>query len=60
MGLVSVWQIHSLIIPQLISYTQDVDYTHTEGFKHFKACYNVKNAWVACNNLNGAYPSAEQ
>ena len=44
---------------QLISYSQDVNYTWTEGFKQFKAQYNVKNVWAACNDLNGAYPSAE-
>ena len=44
---------------QLVSYAQDVDYTRTEGFKHFKARYNVKNARAACNNPNGIYPSAE-
>ena len=44
---------------QLVSYTQDVDYTWTEGFKQFKARYNVKNAWAACNDLNGAYLLAE-
>ena len=44
---------------QLVSYTQDVDYTCTEGFKHFKARYNVKNARNTCNNPNGVYPSAK-
>ena len=44
---------------QLVSYAQDVDYTRTEGFKQFKARYNVKNARVARNNPNGAYPSAK-
>ena len=44
---------------QLISYTQDVDYTHMEGFKQFKAHYNVKNAWAARNDPNGVYPSPE-
>ena len=44
---------------QLVSYTQDVDYTHTKGFKHFKVWYNVKNAWVTRNNPNGVYPLAE-
>ena len=43
----------------LVSYTQDVDYTRTEGFKQFKAKYNVKNARAACNDPNGMYPSAE-
>ena len=44
---------------QLVSYAQDVDYTHTEGFKRFKAWYNIKNARTACNDPNMAYPSAE-
>ena len=44
---------------QLVSYTQDVDYTHTEGFKQFKAHFNIKKAHSACNNPNGVYPSAE-
>ena len=44
---------------QLVSYTQDVDYTHTEGFKQFKAKYNVKNVRAAHNNPNGVYPLAE-
>ena len=43
----------------LVSYAQDVDYTQTEGFKQFKAKYNVKNARSARNNPNMAYPSAE-
>ena len=44
---------------QLISYAQDVDYTRTEGFKQFKAWYNVKNVRAARNDLNAVYPSAE-
>ena len=44
---------------QLVSYAQDIDYTHTEGFKQFKARYNVKNARAARNDPNGVYPSAE-
>ena len=44
---------------QLVSYTQDINYTHTEGFKQFKAHYNIKNAWSACNDPNGVYPSLE-
>ena len=44
---------------QLISYTQDIDYTCTEGFKQFKVWYNVKNARAACNDPNGVYPSPE-
>ena len=44
---------------QLVSYAQDVDYTHTEGFKQFKTKYNVKNTRAACNDPNMVYPSAE-
>ena len=44
---------------QLVSYAQDIDYTCTEGFKQFKAKYNVKNARAACNDPNSIYPSAE-
>ena len=44
---------------QLISYTQDIDYIHMEGFKQFKVRYNVKNAQAARNDPNAAYPSAE-
>ena len=44
---------------QLVSYAQDIDYTHTEGFKQFKAKYNVKNARAARNDPNSVYPSAE-
>ena len=43
----------------LVSYSQDVNYTRTEGFKQFKVRYNVKNAWAACNDPNAAYPLAE-
>ena len=43
----------------LIAYAQDVDYTRTEGFKQFKAKYNVKNARSARNDPNVAYLSAE-
>ena len=43
----------------LVSYSQDVDYTRTEGFKQFKARYNIKNARAARNDPNGVYPSAE-
>ena len=43
----------------LVSYAQDIDYTHTAGFKQFKVRYNVKNARAACNDPNGVYPSAE-
>ena len=44
---------------QLVSYSQDVDYTRTEGFKQFKSHYNVKNARAAHNDPQGAYLSAE-
>ena len=44
---------------QLVSYTQDINYTRTEGFKQFKVRYNIKNAQAAHNNPNVAYPSAE-
>ena len=43
----------------LVSYSQDVNYTRTEGFKQFKSKYNVKNARAARNDPNAAYPSAE-
>ena len=43
----------------LVSYSQDVNYTRTEGFKQFKAKYNVKNAWSTRNDPNAAYPLAE-
>ena len=44
---------------QLVAYAQDVNYTRTDGFKQFKARYNVKNARAAHNNPNGVYPSPE-
>ena len=44
---------------QLIAYAQDVDYTRMEGFKQFKAQYNIKNARAAHNDPNGVYPSPE-
>ena len=44
---------------QLVSYAQDINYTCTEGFKQFKAQYNVKNMRAARNDPNGIYPSAE-
>ena len=44
---------------QLVAYAQDIDYTRTEGFKRFKAWYNVKNARATCNDPHGIYPSAE-
>ena len=43
----------------LVSYSQDVNYTQTEGFKQFKVKYNVKNTRSARNDPNTAYPSAE-
>ena len=44
---------------QLVSYAQDIDYTRTEGFKQFKAWYNVKHTRAARNDPNGVYPSPE-
>ena len=44
---------------QLVAYSQDVDYTWTEGFKWFKSRYNIKNTCVTHNDPRGAYPSAE-
>ena len=44
---------------QLVSYAQDIDYTRTEGFKQFKARYNVKNARATRNDPNSVYPLAE-
>ena len=44
---------------QLVSYAQDIDYTRTEGFKQFKAQYNVKNTRATRNDPNAVYPSAE-
>ena len=44
---------------QLVAYAQDIDYTRTEGFKQFKARFNVKNARSARNDPNGVYPSPE-
>ena len=44
---------------QLVSYTQEVDYTRTEGFKQFKVQYNIKNARASRNDPNGVYPSPE-
>ena len=43
----------------LISFTQDIDYTKTEGFKQFKVLYNHKNTHATHNNPRGAYPWAE-
>ena len=44
---------------QLVGYAQDVNYTWMEGFKQFKSRYNIKNAWAAHNDPNGAYLLAE-
>ena len=44
---------------QLVSYAQDVNYTCTEGFKRFKARYNIKNARAAHNDPNRVYPLAK-
>ena len=44
---------------QLVSYAQEIDYTRTEGFKQFKAKYNIKNTCAARNDPNAIYPSAE-
>ena len=44
---------------QLIASAQDIDYTRTEGFKQFKARYNVKNARAARNDPNTIYPAPE-
>ena len=44
---------------QLVAYAQDIDYTRTEGFKQFKARFNVKNARAARNDPNAVYPLAE-
>ena len=43
----------------LVFFAQDVDYTRMEGFKRFKACYNVKNMRATHNDPCGAYPTAE-
>ena len=43
----------------LVGFSQDVDYTRTEGFKQFKARYNHKNARAARNDPNAIYPPAE-
>ena len=44
---------------QLVAYAQDIDYTCTEGFKQFKAWYNIKNARATRNDPNAVYPSPE-
>ena len=43
----------------LVSFSQDVDYTRSKGFKQFKARYNRKNARAARNDPTAVYPSAE-
>ena len=43
----------------LVAFSQDVDYTRSEGFKQFKTRYNRKNARAARNNPNAVYPSPE-
>ena len=43
----------------LVAFSQDVDYTRSEGFKQFKARYNRKNARASRNDPTAAYPSAE-
>ena len=43
----------------LVAFSQDVDYTRSEGFKQFKARYNRKNTRASRNDPNAAYPSAE-
>ena len=43
----------------LVAFSQDVDYTRTEGFKQFKARYNVKKARTVRNDPNAVYPSPE-
>ena len=43
----------------LVFFAQDVDYTRMEGFKRFKASYNVKNMRCARNNPRGSYPMAK-
>ena len=43
----------------LVAFSQDVDYTRSEGFKQFKARYNRKNARAARNDPNAIYPPAE-
>ena len=44
---------------QLVSYAQDINYTCTEGFKQFKAWYNVKNVRATRNDPNSVYPLPE-
>ena len=43
----------------LVSLTQDVNYTKTEGFKRYKTIYNQKNTRAAHNDPRGAYLMAE-
>ena len=42
-----------------MSFTQDIDYTKTEGFKQYKAIFNQKNTHCAHNDPCSAYPMAE-
>ena len=46
-------------LSQLVSYSQDVNYTRTEGFKQFKVRYSIRHAQAAHNDPNGVYPSAK-
>ena len=43
----------------LVSYAQDINYTQMEGFKQFKAKYNIKNARATRNDPNAVYLLAE-
>ena len=43
----------------LVSFTQDINHTKSEGFKQYRSIYNQKNARAACNNPQGAYLTAE-
>ena len=40
----------------LIAFTQDIDYSGTEGSKQFKVIYNQKNAQCTRNDPCGSYP----
>ena len=42
----------------LVAFTQDINYSQTEGFKQFKVIYNQKNAQCAQNNSCGGYLTA--
>ena len=41
----------------LISFTQDVNYSGTEGFKQYKTIFNQKNTQCARNDPCGSYPT---